>query len=170
MTSRFTLGEIERMAQSASKSGMFGQTFDQTLTLMLLADAEGMHPAVAARDYRIIDGKMALKADAMHGRFLAAGGKVKWNALGDKTADATFSHPVGGVATIRWTIKHAIRAGLVLANPYWERYPRQCLRSRVITEGIRTVYPCVIVGVYSIEELSDGVISLDPLANGMKVA
>lgn len=170
MAPRFALPEIERMALNVAKSGMFGQNYEQTLTLMLLADAEGMHPAIAARDYRMIDGKMALKADAMHGRFLAASGKVKWHALTAKVAAATFSHPAGGTVRIDWTIRMATKAGLILDNPYWEKYPRACLRSRCIAEGVRTVYPCVIVGVYSIEELQDGVTSLDLLATGRKAA
>lgn len=37
----------------------------------------------------------------------------------------------------------------------WKQYPRQMLRARVISEGIRTVYPGVAVGVYTPEEVQD---------------
>jgi hypothetical protein len=37
----------------------------------------------------------------------------------------------------------------------WKQYPRQMLRARVISEGIRTVYPGVAVGIYTPEEVND---------------
>jgi len=37
----------------------------------------------------------------------------------------------------------------------WKQYPRAMLRSRVISEGIRTVYPGVAVGIYTPEEVGD---------------
>ena len=48
----------------------------------------------------------------------------------------------------------AQRAGLT-KNPTWKSYPRQMLRARCISEGIRTVYPGCIVGVYTPEEVQD---------------
>lgn len=63
------LGEASRIAEYIAESGLFGcKTKEQAFALMLLADAEGLHPAAAARDYHIIDGKPSLKADAMLAR------------------------------------------------------------------------------------------------------
>jgi hypothetical protein len=45
-------------------------------------------------------------------------------------------------------------AGLT-KNPTWRSYPRQMLRSRCISEGIRTVFPGVVVGTYTPEEVQD---------------
>jgi hypothetical protein len=45
-------------------------------------------------------------------------------------------------------------AGLT-RNPTWKSYPRQMLRSRCISEGIRTVFPGVVVGTYTPEEVQD---------------
>ncbi len=65
------MNEIERMAQAVAKSGLFGvKTPDQALALMLVAQAEGRHPALAARDYDIIQGRPAKKAEAMMRDFL----------------------------------------------------------------------------------------------------
>ena len=120
---------------------------------MLLAQAEGMHPATAARDYHLISGRPAKKADAMLRDFLSAGGKVEWHTLTDDCADATFSHPAGGSARIDWTLKRAQSAGL--ATPMWKKYPRQMLRSRVVSEGVRTVCPGATSGMYVPEEVQD---------------
>lgn len=152
-----SFAELEKMAGAVAKSGLFGvKTQDQALALMMLAQAEGTHPAIAARDYHIIDGRPALKADAMLARFMAAGGKVEWHSLTDAVVAATFSHPIGGTLRIEWTIEQATRAGLTKKDN-WVKYPRAMLRSRVVSEGIRSVWPAVITGVYTVDELRDGI-------------
>ena len=146
---------IQTMANAVAKSGLFGiKTADQAMALMLIAQAEGLHPAIAARDYHVISGRPALKADAMLARFQAAGGKVEWKTYTDTAVSAVISHPQGGKVEIEWTIDMAKRAGLT-RNQTWTQYPRQMLRARVISEGIRTVFPGVAVGVYTPEEVSD---------------
>lgn len=149
------LGDIERMAFAVSKSNLFGvKTPEQALALMLVAQAEGMHPAIAATHYHVINGRPTLKADAMLSRFQAAGGTVNWKVYTDAEVTGTFSHPQGGRVDITWTVAQAQTAGLT-KNPTWRQYPRQMLRSRCISEGIRTVYPGVTVGVYTPEEVQD---------------
>lgn len=152
---RIPLAEIERMALAFAKSGLFGiKNPEQGIALMLIAQAEGMHPAIAARDFHIVDGKPTLKADALLARFQQAGGKVSWGEYTDKEVTATFSHPQGGSVTVSWTIAQAESIGLARKS-VWKQYPRAMLRARVISEGIRTVYPGVTVGVYTPEEVAD---------------
>ena len=144
-----------RLAQSFANSGLFGiKSADQALALMALCEAEGMHPAIAVRDYHIIQGKPALKADAMLARFQAAGGKVKWLDMTDERVAAEFSHPSGGTVTIDWDKQRAVTAGF-WGKDNWKKFPRAMLRARVVSEGIRTVFPGVVVGVYTPEEVQD---------------
>jgi hypothetical protein len=155
VTALVTVDQIERMAVSVARSGLFGvKTPDQAMALMLIAQAEGLHPAIAARDYHVINGRPALRADAMLARFQAAGGKVEWGEYTDTRVVGKFSHPSGGSVEIAWTTKMAQDAGLT-RNPTWKSYPRQMLRSRCISEGIRTVFPGVLVGTYTPEEVED---------------
>ena len=148
----FAVSDMERMAKAISKSGLFGiKSVDQALALMLIAQAEGRHPATVARDYDIIEGRPAKKAEAMLRDFLAAGGVVEWLELTDTACRAAFSHSNGGAATIEWTIPRAHTAGIF--NMMWERYPRQMLRCRVVSEGVRTVYPMATSGMYVEEEV-----------------
>jgi hypothetical protein len=147
--------DIEKMATAIAKSGLFGmKTPEQAVALMLIAQAEGMHPAIAARDYHVIQGRPALKADAMLARFQTAGGKVSWDVYTDAEVKATFSHPSGGSVTLSWTLAQATRIGLA-GKDNWKNYPRAMLRARVISEGIRTVYPGCVVGTYTPEEVQD---------------
>jgi len=148
------VSDIERMARAFAASKLFGiSTPDQALALCLIAQAEGRHPASAAQDYHIIQGRPSKKADAMLRDFLAGGGKVEWHALDDDIADATFSHPAGGSVRITWDMARAKKAELKTAM--WAKYPRQMLRARVVSEGVRTVYPMATSGMYVPEEVQE---------------
>lgn len=151
---QMTIPEVERVALAIAKGGLFGSNDpNAVLTLCLLAQAEGQHPAVVFRDYHIIKGKPAKKADAMLRDFVTAGGRVEWHRLDNEAADATFSHAGGGTVRIDWTMERARQAGLT--TDMWRKYPRQMLRSRVISEGVRTVYPGATSGLYEVGEVSD---------------
>lgn len=146
-TSLVPFTDMERMASAIAKSNLFGmKTPDQVLALMLIAQAEGRHPAIVARDYDIIQGRPAKKAEAMLRDFLESGGTVEWHRLDDECADATFSHPHGGTARISWDVARAKKAGIT--NAMYSKYPRQMYRSRCVSEGVRTVYPASTSGMY----------------------
>lgn len=149
------VADLEKMAVAFSKSKLFGaKTPEEALSLMLIAQAEGMHPASAARDYHIIEGKASKKAEAMLRDFLKVGGKVDWHALDDTHADATFSHPAGGTVRITWDMKR-VEAAQIKNMAMYKKYPRPMLRSRVVSEGVRTVCPLATGGMYTPEETID---------------
>jgi hypothetical protein len=146
--------QMQALALSIAKSGMFGiRTPDQAMVLMSIAQAEGRHPALAARDYHIINNSPSKKSEAMLRDFLGAGGRVQWRELSDQAAEATFSHPQGGEATIRWDAARVAQAGL--SNPMHKKFPRQMLRSRVVSEGVRTIWPMATGGMYAPEEAAE---------------
>ena len=151
----FSIRDMERMAMAFAQSGLFGvKTRDQALALCLIAHAEGRHPALAARDYDVIQGRPAKKAEAMQRDFIASGGKIEWLELTDTRAEATFSHPAGGTVTIDWDLKRATTAGLG-GKDMWKKFPRNMLRARVVSEGVRTVMPMATSGMYVPEEIRD---------------
>lgn len=142
------LDYLQQMANTFAKSGMFGaKTPEQCMALLLLAHGEGIHPATALRDFDLIQGRPAKKAEAMLRSFLAAGGSVEWHALDDTQADATFSHPQGGSVRIKWDMKRVEQAKISNEAMY-KKYPRAMLRSRTVSEGCRTVYPASTSGLY----------------------
>lgn len=150
-----SLGDIERVATAMARSGAFGVKDPNTaLILCLLAQDEGRTPVAAARDYHVIQGTPAKKADAMLRDFLLSGGSVEWHTLTDDACSATFSHPQGGRATIGWDKARVAQAQLG-SNPMHKKYPRQMLRSRVVSEGVRTVFPGATSGMYVPEEVAD---------------
>jgi hypothetical protein len=152
---RRSFDEILRMAETIAKSRLFGVTqVDQVVALMLMAEAEGRHVASAMQDYSVIQGKPSLKAEAMLARFQQAGGKVKWTELSDTRVAAIFSHSQCEPVEIDWDMQRARMAGLG-GKDMWKKFPRQMLRARVISEGVRTAYPGALGGMYAPEEVID---------------
>ena len=151
-----TYNDLARVAQDVVKSGLTAfKSPEQAIVLMLQADAEGLHPMRALAEYNIIQGRPALRSDAMLARFQQAGGKVRWIERGDTAVEAEFYHPaLMDPVRVRWTLDQAKKAGL--ANKQnWKQYPRQMLTARVISEGVRIAYPAVVTGVYTPEEVAD---------------
>lgn len=151
----YPIETLERMAQAVAKSQLFGmKSPEQALALMLIAQAEGQHPATITQDYDIIQGRPARKTNSVLARFQSAGGVVQWHELTDRKVRATFSHRSGGSLDIEWTIEQAQKAGLTNKDN-WKHYPRAMLRSRCIAEGIRAVFPAAIGGALVAEEAMD---------------
>jgi hypothetical protein len=152
-----TMNDMERMAKVFVKSKLFGvENEDQAIALMLLSAAENIHPAIAVRDFHIIKGRHALKADAMLARFQQAGGVIEWEEYTDTRCAAKFSHPkhCPKPVLVEWTMDRAKVAGIT-GKDNWRNYPRQMLRARVISDGIKTTFPVGSVGVYTVEEVMD---------------
>ena len=150
-----TFDNVERLATAVAKSGLFGaKTPEQAMALMMLAQSEGLHPMAAARDYHIIEGRPAMKAEVMLARFQQAGGTVEWHQYDDQVCDATFAHPKGSNVRIKWDMQTAKQAGLG-GKQMWSKYPRRMLWARVVSEGVRTCFPSCVLGVYTPEEIQD---------------
>lgn len=147
--------DIAQMGRVMAASKLFGiQNEQQAIALMLLCQSENMHPAVAMRDFHIISGRPAMKADAMLSRFKAAGGRVRWNQYEDDGVSATFTAPDGDTITVDWTPDRVKKAQLG-GNAMHQKFPRQMLKARCISEGIRAVYPGVLSGLYAPEEVRE---------------
>ena len=155
MNNLVPIGDIQTMAEVAAKSKMFGfKNTEEAMAIMLLCQAENLHPAIAMRDFHVIQGRPALKADAMLARFQQAGGAVKWETYTDEQVTGIFSHPQGGSLEVTWTLAKAKLIGIANKDN-WKNYSRAMLRARCVSEGIRSVYPGCVVGVYTPEEVQD---------------
>lgn len=151
--------EMEGMAAYIVKSRLFGAKDEaQAMSLMLLAQAEGMHPMSAIQDFDIVQNRPARKTHSILARFQAAGGTVQWDEISATRACGTFSHKQGGSLRVEWTFEQAKRVGLT-GKDNWKNYPQAMLRARCIAEGVRAVYPGAIGGMLSVEEAQDTVIA-----------
>ncbi|MFN7432257.1 MAG: hypothetical protein ACK5YV_07930 [Betaproteobacteria bacterium] len=151
----FSLTDMRDMAGALAESKLFGiQTPQQAYALMLIADAEGLHPASVAQDYDVIQGRPARKTHSVLARFQQAGGSVQWHDFTEQVVSGTFSHPKGGSVRIEWNLDMAARAGL-LNKDNWKRTPRAMLRARCIAEGVRATFPAALGGAIVTEEAQD---------------
>jgi hypothetical protein len=145
----------QRMAEAIVKSKFYGFTdISQVMAVMIVAQAENKHPGTVVQEYDIIQGRPALKSQAILARFQQAGGKVEYITYTDDKVEMTFSHPAGGSLTLAWTMKQAASIGLA-SKDNWKKYPRAMLKARVVSEGVRAVYPACILGHYAVEEVMD---------------
>ena len=150
-------GDLERMADTVVKAGLFPgiKTTQQALTLFLVAQAEGLHPMTATMRYNIISGRPAMKSEAMLASFIERGGTVDWTEYTDTAVTGIFtSKGVPKGVTVRWTMDDAKRAGVTM-NQTWTKYPRQMLKARVASDGVRMADPAVNQGRYTPEEVVD---------------
>lgn len=155
MSNEITIQDVSNMSVAFAKSGFFGyKNSSEAFTLMCLAQANGLHPAKAAERYHIIQGRPAMKADAMLAAFQESGGKVRWVKRTDKECTLHLEHPQGGELDVTWTMARAQAAGLT-GKQTWKQYPTQMLSARCVSEGVRALYPACLCGMYTPEEVSD---------------
>lgn len=147
--------EMEGMASYIVRSKLFGAKDEsQAMSLMLLAQAEGLHPMTAIQDFDIVNGKPARKTQSILARFQAAGGSVAWEEITELRACGVFTHKQGGSLRVEWTFEKAKKIGLT-SKDVWKNYPQAMLRARCVAEGVRAVFPGAIGGVLSVEEAQD---------------
>lgn len=170
---QFSLEEVRYMAEATAKSDMYGLSQSQAFVLMMIAESERLHPVQALRRFHIVEGKPSMRADAMQAEFQRHGGRLRWVKSNAEECEAEFWHPVyhPDVFTVRVTLKELVASEVamqwpkrkegepkpthkVLKNTY-KQFPRQMLRARVISEGVRAIDPGVVVGIYTPEEVSD---------------
>jgi hypothetical protein len=148
--------QLVRMSVSFAKSGLFGvKDADSALSLLLIAQSEGVHPAKIMRDFDVIQGRLAKKSEAMLRDFQASGGTVEWQELTDLRAAAVFTHPLSPKPLlIDWDIPRAEKAGLLKkTDSMYLKYARAMLRSRCISEGVRATAPGATSQMYTPEEI-----------------
>ncbi len=148
-----SLDELDRIAEKAAKSGIFGvKRPEQAFALMMLSADMGVSPMRALQEYHVLaDGRVTITASAALGRFKKAGGRIRYLERTEERCTVEAEH-AGSKVTVTWTLEDAQRAGL-LGSHSWKRYPRQMLSARATMEAIRAVAPEVLSGMYAPEEL-----------------
>ena len=119
----------------------------------------GGNMAVTIANSFVLQGKPSLGADAMSG-IVRASGKCRYMVVSDwsdTTCTMIFARtdePDEIKHTFTFTFEMATKQGLT-NNRNWKQMPRQMLRARVLTMGLRAVFPDAVSGIYSPDELAD---------------
>lgn len=141
-----------------SKSGKAMSQNDAFVALMLGIEL-GFKPMNALQHISVIQGKPSLDGKGMlsviHASGLLSDMKVDGN---DKRCKVTMTRSNGITYSATFTIEQAKDAGLIKSGGAWEKYPERMLEWRCVAFCARVLFPDVIGGVYTPEELAENVL------------
>jgi hypothetical protein len=113
----------------------------------------GLGDMESLRQIHIVEGKPTLSAQLMTKLVRARGHSIVGKAGSERAIVTGKRGDTGDEITVEWTMEDAERAGL-RGKANWQRYPRQMLWARAVSELCRMLFPDVIGGVsYTAEEI-----------------
>lgn len=167
-----TIEQLTHISLQLAKSGLSGFGNPSQVLARILAGRElGLPPMASIRGTYIVDNQVSLNAGLMAALIRNAGHKYE---VITRTAqecsirfyrdDQTYVHT--------FTIDDARRADLLISSKgnvkvNWKRYPKAMLYARCMSEGAKIMYPDILAGYYTPEELGatvdqDGNVLDDP--------
>ena len=152
----YSIDEVWAIAERAAGSRMFGgiDTPDKAFMLMMICQAEGLHPIQAVKRYDVIQGRPAMKAAAIQAEFQARGGLIELIESTPTVARARFSHPRLQPTPVELTARIEDYRHLT-GKDNWKHYPSDMLWARLVARGVRRIDPGVVTGIGSVEEAWD---------------
>jgi hypothetical protein len=154
------VGAALQLGEAFAASGMFGCTKPaQGQILALQCLTSGLTPFEVTQTYHLLDGRLSMKSDAMLGRFVQAGGKVKWLERTTTRVRARWTYRDNDLE-MEVTLEELVGSGVATGKggelkENYRRHPRQMLTARLISEAVRLLAPDVVSGVYTPEEVAD---------------
>ena len=132
------------------------RTPEQAIAIMQTGKELGLGPMQSLRGIHVIDGKPAMSADLIAGLALARvpGSTLRVVESTNVVCRVEAARSGHDVTPFSFSMDDAKNAGLT-GKPVWRQYPRAMLRARCLTEACRAVFPDVVMGLYSPEELED---------------
>lgn len=162
------LNEAITMARIFARSviipdALRGKPADVFATIMAGVEL-GLAPMASLRLIFIIKGKPSLSADAMVALALSRGAAEYFICIESTAERATYETKRRGQPKRRMTfqLSQAKTAKLLeKADSNWATYPEAMLRARAKSALARDVYPDVLAGIYTPDELEDGTIDVE---------
>lgn len=148
------LPELQVISKAIYESGFYGfKNQNQAFTALIASQDMGMNATRFCQDYHIINNRPSKKTETAFRDFKKAGGRVKWIETTEQIAKAELIAPDNDSIIMEYTIKQAEKAGLIKEN--WLKNPADMLRSRVLSKGIKAIYPQAYDGFLSEDEAID---------------
>lgn len=130
----------------------------QAVLSTLIAGRElGLQSMAALRAIHIIDGKPTLSADLIQALVIRSGLAEYFRCTERSAEKVTFVTKRKGEPefSLTYTIQEAVAAGLVKPKSGWEKSPADMLVARCRAKLARLVYPDVVHGIYTREEIEE---------------
>jgi hypothetical protein len=156
------LDDVWRLAEKIAASRLFPvANATEAFALMMLCQSKGLHPMTAVERYHIIEGRPSMRADAIQAEFQRLGGKIEIVRADAEEARAIFSHhthqpkPIEQFVTLADFKASGLTNGKEGMKKNWRQSPGDMLWARLVTKTIRKIYPGIVAGIYSTEEVQD---------------
>lgn len=148
------------LARAVHASGLF-RAFQrpESAFVAILAGADiGLTPMAALRGIHVIEGKPTISADMMASLILSSRRAKFFRCTESTAARAVYeTHRDGDPSPVQHTFTaDDAKAAELWGKAMWKKYPRNMLRARCASELARMVYPDLLAGVYTAEELQGG--------------
>jgi|GEM_PF-2498356 len=152
-----SLDVVLRKAEILLKSGMLPKelnTKEKIAVLIMKAKELNMPPLEAISHLYVVNQKVAIDSSGMLALILRSGLAKKIQFGGDSTSAWCEMERKDAVISFKYTftIEDAKRAGL-LSKESWQKYTKELLVARAISGCARKVFPDVVGGLYTVEEL-----------------
>ena len=155
-----SMNEAILLADRLFKSRLFGDytTPQSILAVILCGRSYGIDAVTSLMNFHIINGKPTSMPQLMQGMVLSKGACEYFDLIESTNEIATYETKRKGskhAVKISFTIQDAENAGLTTGknSHSWKKYPADMLCARCVSRICRRVYPDVIKGLYTKEEL-----------------
>jgi hypothetical protein len=147
-----------RLAEAIHQGGLAPAHFKNSQSVfsaMAMGSELGIQPMASLRAINVIKGKAGLGADAMVAAVYSRGNVGQWTyeEMSDDCVKLTAQRGTGAPLTLDWTPARAKKAGL--GGDAWAKYTRQMLKHRVDAEMCRALWPDIVLGIYTPDELRE---------------
>ena len=159
------ISELRELANMIAGSHLFAvETLEAAAVILMTGLELGFSPVQSCRGIHVIKGKPTLSADMMIAACLNKRGICEYFYCVSTTADQAkyVTKRVGRAETeYEFTIDMAKTAGLVVQGNTFSKYPEALLRARAASGLARMVYPDVLLGLYTPDEIREANIDDD---------
>lgn len=161
-----TLTEKLKMAEMFAASGLMPlglKSPAQVLVALQMGHELGIPPMRAIQNIAVINGKPTLSADLMLAVAIRTG-EVEFfdaNDVTEERAIVKIKRQGFPTHTSMFSMEDARRAGLAGKGP-WQSYPRRMMKARALAFAVRDVFPDVLAGIYTPDEIGDRTVSERP--------
>lgn len=160
-----TLNGILRLAEVMAMSGQFKdiQSAHQAAVRIIAGQELGLGPFQSISQLYVIDGKVTLMTGLMSA-LIKRHPNYDYRVIEHTEDECIIEFYENGqhIGTSEFTMHHASQAGLIKPGSAWEKYPRNMLFARALSNGARWFTPDVFGGsIYTPDELGQGDIVID---------
>jgi len=159
-----------KLATYLHASRLFGQFVnpEAVMAIILRGRSLGMDATTALSNFHVIEGKSTMHASLIVGLVLTSGKCEYFDLVETSDQQAVWCTKRIGRPELKfsYTIKEADTAGLLRVSSSgkksnWQSRPKTMLRWRAATELARAVYPDITTGLYTPDEISDGMVETE---------